>query len=144
MKNKLIVIILFLIIVSILVVNIGCSNNKEDNSSSINENISSLNKLVKASWVNTGTWVSIFCDQIADDDPDRGLIGELSGDKTMHRGTEKAKVIDEFITNVQKKYNAKIKVLSYKKDKKTFALYYEDGSSIIWDKVNMKSYSKEK
>lgn len=110
---------------------------------SANKDAISLDKLVTAYWANNNMEVLVFCEPISEDDPKRGLIGEIGGDKDLHHGTEKSKVVDEFLEIVQEKYKSKVKVNSYSNDKQNYVLNYEDGISIVWDKEGKKTKTEK-
>jgi hypothetical protein len=102
-----------------------------------------LNKLVTAFWLNTNMEVVLFCEPVSEEDPNRGLIGVIGGDKDMHRGSEKSKIIDIFVDRVQAQYAKKVKVLFYKENSATYELIYEDGLTIVWNRVKRQSSIKD-
>lgn len=129
-----------LIVLSVLA---GCSDKHVStnyrNDTRINKAID--HKLAKASWTNVGDIV-LVCDEGVNSDLIDAVICELHLDKDMFRGREKARNVDDFINLVNKKYEMKIRLIHYSEDANLINLKYEDGSSVIWDYIDRRAFTR--
>ncbi len=97
---------------------------------------------MKVDWANEGTWI-LFCNPATVHVPGGGKESfSISFSRPEYEdwgnGMKNAHYVEEFMDMVNHKCNDNIKVSSYKKNKESVELKYEDGSSIIWDYKEMK------
>lgn len=120
---------------------VACSVNTH-----VKADIIDVNKLVKAEWSNEGSWILLYDPNIQElSESEVAIISlNMSEDKEIFRGKEKAYLIEDYMKLVNEKYYNKVKVSSYKKNEEVLELIYEDGETILWSYKDKKSDLKTK
>jgi hypothetical protein len=110
-------------LISLLVILASCKDN----------NFTSINMLLYASWTNVGDRVLIIdaskgeSSELAD-----VILEEIAFYKDAFRGSEKAKKVDSFIENINAMYLSDIKAVGYKKTSRRLEIVFENDEKIIW------------
>jgi hypothetical protein len=101
-----------------------------------------INQVAKAQWSNEGSYI-ILHNPSNEDNLFYIHFGAFN-DKDLFDGRENSYLVDEFITEINQKYENRIKLNKYKKESSKIILFYEDQSRIIWDFIKKQySYSRK-
>lgn len=98
-----------------------------------------VDKLIKASWSNMGSWILLYDPSIEDYENsvvlEIGFHGEL---EDMGRGGKNAYVVETLIELLNSKFDKGIQLALYSNDGKRLELVYQNGICIEWDYASKK------